>query len=119
MILRVNGVNPIVATTTAVRAGASDYSNVTLGTSSYPWKAVYGTALYGTTIYENGTSIASKYLPLAGGSGFRLFFSQADTLCFSPGPVKIQIRARLRDGNAVASDIISTTALEVLKDGEI
>ena len=52
-------------------------------------------------------------------SGFRLFFSQADTLCFSPGPVKIQIRARLRDGNAVASDIISTTALEVLKDGEI
>ena len=52
-------------------------------------------------------------------SGFRLFFSQADTLCFSPGPVKIQIRARLRDGNVVASDIISTTALEVLKDGEI
>ena len=51
--------------------------------------------------------------------GFRLLFSQADTLCFSPGPVKIQIRARLRDGNAVASDIISTTALEVLKDGEI
>ena len=44
---------------------------------------------------------------------------EADTLCFSPGPVKIQIRARLRDGNAVASDIISTTALEVLKDGEI
>ena len=52
-------------------------------------------------------------------SGFRLIFSQADTLCFSPGPVKIQIRAKLRDGNAVASDIISTTALEVLKDGEI
>lgn len=68
MILRVNGVNPIVATTTAVRAGASDYGNVTLGTSGYPWKAVYGTALYGTTIYENGTSIASKYLPLAGGT---------------------------------------------------
>jgi hypothetical protein len=52
-------------------------------------------------------------------SGFRLIFSQADTLCLSPGPVKIQIRAKLRDGNAVASDIISTTALEVLKDGEI
>ena len=68
MILRVNGVNPIVATTTAVRAGASDYGNVTLGTSGYPWKAVYGTALYGTTIYENGTSIASKYLPLSGGT---------------------------------------------------
>ena len=68
MILRVNGVNPIVATTTAVRAGASDYGNVTLGTSGYPWKAVYGTALYGTSIYENGTLISSKYLPLAGGT---------------------------------------------------
>ena len=55
----------------------------------------------------------------AAGSGFRLFFSQADTLCFSPGPVKIQIRARLHDGTAVASDIISTTAMEILKDGEI
>ena len=52
-------------------------------------------------------------------NGFRLFFSQSDTLCFSPGPVKIQIRARRYDGKAVASDIISTTAKEVLKDGEI
>ena len=68
MILRVNGVNPIVATTTAVRAGASDYANVTLGTASYPWKAVYGTALYGTNIYENGTLLSSKYLPLMGGT---------------------------------------------------
>ena len=52
-------------------------------------------------------------------SGFRLFFSQADTLCFSPGPVKIQLRARMPDGTAVASNVISTTAQEVLKDGEI
>ena len=52
-------------------------------------------------------------------NGFRLIFSQSDTLCFSPGPVKIQIRAKLHDGRAVASDIISTTALEILKDGEI
>ncbi len=51
--------------------------------------------------------------------GFRLLFSQADTLCFSPGPVKIQLRARMPDGTAVASNVISTTAQEVLKDGEI
>ena len=51
--------------------------------------------------------------------GFRLIFSQADTLCFSPGPVSIQVRARFADGRAVASGIISTTAQEVLKDGEI
>lgn len=51
--------------------------------------------------------------------GFRLIFSQADTLCFSPGPVSIQLRARFPDGRAVASGIIPTTAQEVLKDGEI
>ena len=51
--------------------------------------------------------------------GFRLIFSQADTLCFSPGPVNIQVRARFPDGRAVASNIITTTAQEVLKDGEI
>ena len=55
----------------------------------------------------------------AADGGFRLVFSQADTLCFSPGPVKIQLRGRFPDGRAVASDIVSTTALEVLKDGEI
>ena len=55
----------------------------------------------------------------AADGGFRLFFSQADTLCFTPGPVKIQFRGRFPDGHAVASDIISTTAQEVLKDGEI
>lgn len=52
-------------------------------------------------------------------NGFQLLFSQADTLCFSPGPVKIQLRARMPDGTAVASNVISTTAQEVLKDGEI
>ena len=51
--------------------------------------------------------------------GFQLLFSQADTLRFSPGPIKIQLRARMPDGTAVASNIISTTAQEVLKDGEI
>lgn len=34
-------------------------SSSTLGLSSAPWSAIYG-----TTIYENGTSLASKYQPL-------------------------------------------------------
>ena len=55
----------------------------------------------------------------AADGGFRLVFSQADTLCFAPGPVKIQLRGRFTDGRAVASDIVSTTAQEVLKEGEI
>ena len=48
-----------------------------------------------------------------------IHFTQEDTLKFAPGPVKIQLRARYPDGQAVASNIISTTAKEVLKDGEI
>ena len=55
----------------------------------------------------------------AADGGFRLVFSQADTLCFKPGPVYIQLRARTSDGTAVASNIISTVAQGVLKDGEI
>lgn len=40
----------------AVRRGTT-LTNATLGTSTYPWLA-----LYATTVYENGTSLASKYL---------------------------------------------------------
>ena len=49
----------------------------------------------------------------------KVVFSQADTLMFEPGPVKIQLRGRMLDGQTVASNHISTTAKEVLKDGEI
>ena len=49
----------------------------------------------------------------------RLTFSQADSLLFDAGPVKIQLRAKTASGQAVASDIVSTTAKEILKDGEI
>ena len=52
-------------------------------------------------------------------SGFTVILSQADTLLFTQGPVKIQLRAKKPNGEAVASDIISSTAKEVLKDGEI
>ena len=73
------------------------------------------------TFAQNGHNVLAKTKDEleATDSGFRLFFSQADTLCFTPGPVKIQFRGRFPDGQAVASDIISTTAQEVLKDGEI
>ena len=59
---KVNGVTPLVITDSAVRAGGSYTDVMTCGSSSYPWKAVYG-----TTLYEDGTALSSKYLPLAGG----------------------------------------------------
>ena len=73
------------------------------------------------TYAQGGRTVLEKNKDelVAADGGFRLFFSQADTLCFAPGPVKIQLRGRFPDGKAVASDIISTTAQEVLKDGEI
>jgi len=43
----------------AVRRGQS-LANATLGNSTYPWLA-----LYATTVYENGTSLANKYVTLA------------------------------------------------------
>ena len=45
--------------------------------------------------------------------------SQADTLKLDAREVEIQIRARFPDGNAVASNIIKTTASRILKDGVI
>ena len=53
------------------------------------------------------------------GNIIKVVFSQQDTLQFAPGPVKIQLRGRMLDGQAVASNHISTTAKEILKDGEI
>lgn len=46
--------------------------------------------------------------------------SQTDTLSFILGArVRIQIRAGFADGSRIASNIIETTAEEILKDGEI
>lgn len=46
--------------------------------------------------------------------------SQVDTLAFAAAiPVQIQIRARLVDDSAVASNIINTNVGEILKDGVI
>ncbi len=59
---KVNGVTPLVITDSAVRAGVSYTDTVTCGSASYPWKAVYGSKLY-----EGGTALSAKYLPLSGG----------------------------------------------------
>lgn len=48
-----------------------------------------------------------------------LSLSQEDTLRFSEGAVKIQLRVKTAAGQALASSIISITASELLKDGVI
>lgn len=45
--------------------------------------------------------------------------TQEDTLKFSEGKVKIQIRLKTTTGAAMASDVITTYANEILKDGVI
>lgn len=45
--------------------------------------------------------------------------TQAETLAFDDSMVAIQIRARFSDGRAIASNTISTTVHQILKDGEI
>lgn len=73
------------------------------------------------TYSQNSHTIMEKEKTqmLFDGNEVIVHLSQEDTLCFDPGPVKIQLRAKQPDGQAVASNIISTTAKEVLKDGEI
>ena len=45
--------------------------------------------------------------------------SQADTLKFKKGEVEMQIRARLPDGSALASQIMTAPVESVLKEGVI
>ena len=45
--------------------------------------------------------------------------TQEETLLLRPGTVKIQIRYVKEDGTADASNIISTTSEDILKDGVI
>ena len=79
------------------------------------FEAIYVTYSQGEkTILEK-----SKSELVVTATGLTVALSQADTLCFLPGAVKIQIRARTSSGKAVASNIISTTAQAILKDGEI
>lgn len=50
---------------------------------------------------------------------FIVKLTQAETLLFSPGQVRIQIRVKTAAGEALASNIITVSAEELLKDGEI
>lgn len=45
--------------------------------------------------------------------------TQKETLLFQDGIVTIQIRAKFPDKTAIASNLIRTTAEEIVKDGEI
>ena len=46
--------------------------------------------------------------------------TQADTLALKSSiPVRIQIRVKYDSGSAIASEIIRTGVMEILKDGEI
>lgn len=45
--------------------------------------------------------------------------TQKETLLFQDGIVTIQIRAKFPDNTAIASNLIRTTAKEIVKDGEI
>ena len=73
------------------------------------------------TYSQNGSPVLEKEKTdmTLEGNVIRLTFSQTDSLLFGAGPVKIQLRAKTADGKAVASEIVTTTAKEVLKDGEI
>lgn len=50
---------------------------------------------------------------------FIVKLTQAETLLFSPGQVQIQIRVKTINGQALASNILTVPASEILKDGEI
>lgn len=45
--------------------------------------------------------------------------SQEETLSFSAGKVDVQIRMLMNDGKAYATEIVTTTVEEVLRDGVI
>ncbi len=50
----------------------------------------------------------------------RVQLTQSDTLALNSSiPVRIQIRVKYDSGSAIASEIIRTGVIEILKDGEI
>ena len=81
--------------------------------------------LRGSTVYidyeQNGQIVLEKTgadLDISANK-IEVTLSQADTLAFKPGRVFIQIRYVTALGAADASNIISTTAERIIKDGEI
>lgn len=53
------------------------------------------------------------------GNKMTVKLTQGDTLKLKTGLIEIQIRAKTIDGDAIASDIILTSAQKILKDGVI
>lgn len=86
-----------------------------IGTSSYKWASIYG-----TTIYENGTSLASKYAAIGhthsslnvgnvGGKGIPIYFSSGTpTACSVPAS-----GAWWNTSNALVSQISTSGVLEI------
>ena len=81
--------------------------------------------LTGATVFvtyeQNGAVVIEKTgsdLTIATDS-VQVLLTQADTLAFKPGAVKIQIRYVDAFGYADASNEISTTMERIIKDGEI
>ena len=74
------------------------------------------------TFAQGANVILEKQLADCVCEGERLVLklSQADTLAFMHGQlVDVQLRVKTVNGEALASDIIRTTAERILKDGEI
>lgn len=53
------------------------------------------------------------------GNVFAVTLSQEETLSFKDNNINIQLRIKLNDGKAVATNIIRTTKGDILKDGVI
>ena len=74
------------------------------------------------TFMQRGRTILEKTIDdvTLDGKTINVELTQDDTLTFTAGqPISIQIRIRDTENKAVASQIIETTAEEVLKDGVI
>ena len=72
----------------------------------------------GYTIIEKTIDDITITEDAQGNQSLSVNLSQVDTLAFAAAiPVQIQIRARLIDNSALASNIINTNVGEILKDG--
>lgn len=74
------------------------------------------------TFAQNSEIVLDKKMDtcICEGEKLTLSLTQKDTLAFCVGKViEIQLRVRTIDGEALASNIISTTAERIIKDGEI
>lgn len=70
--------------------------------------------------FEQGT-VQKDFIPTksADGKELEVTLTQEDTLAFSKGDVKIQIRAVDEGGTAIASNIMTAKVNELLKEGVI